>query len=143
MFVVHAGGGDTAAKIRGLCFYLWTLALSVPLFVVMLVMAPFVMLRDRVRWAVQPSGRALVPKQNCYQESPLAYPLFVVILIRAASAMLCVVQEARTPHRPVSLHLGYCCCQSRIISWRPLQHCTRQRPTKAHHAVVFSIFLLN
>jgi 1-acyl-sn-glycerol-3-phosphate acyltransferase len=42
-------GGDTASKIRGLCFYLWTLALSIPLFVVMLVMAPFVMLRDKVR----------------------------------------------------------------------------------------------
>ena len=48
----HAGGGDTASKIRGLCFYLWTLALSIPLFVVMLVMAPFVMLRDKVRYAL-------------------------------------------------------------------------------------------
>ena len=47
-----AGGGDTASKLRGFCFYLWTLALSIPLFVVMLVMAPFVMLRDKVRYAL-------------------------------------------------------------------------------------------
>ena len=39
------------AKLRGFCFYLWTLALSIPLFIVMLVMAPFVMLRDKVRHA--------------------------------------------------------------------------------------------
>ena len=47
----RAGGGDTASKLRGFCFYLWTLALSIPLFVVMLAMAPFVMLRDKVRRA--------------------------------------------------------------------------------------------
>lgn len=52
MSTSHAGGGDTASNIRGLCFYLWTLALSIPLFVVMLVMAPFVMLRDKVRYAL-------------------------------------------------------------------------------------------
>ena len=39
------------AGIRGLLFYLWTIALSIPLFVTMLVMTPFVMLFDKVRCA--------------------------------------------------------------------------------------------
>ncbi len=50
MHTLHAAGGSGfAAGVRGLCFYLWTLALSLPLFVTMLVMAPIVMLRDKVR----------------------------------------------------------------------------------------------
>mmetsp|Transcript_14175 Transcript_14175/g.42773 ORF Transcript_14175/g.42773 Transcript_14175/m.42773 type:complete len:341 (-) Transcript_14175:1423-2445(-) len=43
------GKSSFAAGIRGFCFYLWTLTLSLPLFVTMLVMAPFVMLFDKVR----------------------------------------------------------------------------------------------
>lgn len=46
-----AGKSSFAAGIRGFCFYLWTLTLSLPLFVTMLVMAPFVMLFDKVRQA--------------------------------------------------------------------------------------------
>lgn len=40
---------STAAKLRGLGFYLWTILLAVPLFVTMLLMAPFVFLFDRFR----------------------------------------------------------------------------------------------
>lgn len=49
--VLSAGKSSLAAGIRGFCFYLWTLTLSLPLFVTMLVMAPFVMLFDKVRQA--------------------------------------------------------------------------------------------
>jgi hypothetical protein len=45
----HAGKSSTAAKLRGLGFYLWTILLAVPLFVTMLLMAPFVFLFDRFR----------------------------------------------------------------------------------------------
>lgn len=40
---------DTAAKLRGFGFYLWTILLAIPLFVTMLVMAPFVLLFDKAR----------------------------------------------------------------------------------------------
>lgn len=45
----HAEKSDTAAKLRGLGFYMWTILLAIPLFVTMLVMAPLVLMFDKVR----------------------------------------------------------------------------------------------
>ena len=47
---VTAAGQNTAlAGFRAFLFYSWTLLLSVPLFVIMLVQAPFTLLFDKVR----------------------------------------------------------------------------------------------
>ena len=49
--MTNAGQNTTLAGARAFLFYSWTLLLSVPLFVVMLVQAPFTLLFDKVRWA--------------------------------------------------------------------------------------------
>lgn len=45
----NAGLRDALGTVRALLFYVWTLALSVPLFVVMLTLWPVVMLFDKVK----------------------------------------------------------------------------------------------
>lgn len=40
------------ANVRALCFALWTFTLAVPLFIIMMVQAPFVLLTDKFRWAL-------------------------------------------------------------------------------------------
>ena len=48
-FNPYPEGSAFLAKIKGLLFYLFTLALSIPLFISMLVMTPFVLLLDKHR----------------------------------------------------------------------------------------------
>ena len=56
----HRRLGVFVAKIRAVAFYLWTLAIAVPLFVIMLLIFPFVMATDR-QAPPPPSGREPPP----------------------------------------------------------------------------------
>ena len=50
--VITAGQSTALAGVRAFLFYSWTLLLSLPLFAVMLVQAPFTLLLDKVRWGI-------------------------------------------------------------------------------------------
>lgn len=49
------------ANVKGFLFYLWTFTLALPLFVIMLIQAPFVLLADKFRSAPE---QKLLPKSS-------------------------------------------------------------------------------
>ena len=65
---MSAGQSTALAGFRAFLFYTWTLLLSVPLFVVMLVQAPFTLLFDKVRWAAGIAPSSASSKSNVMQD---------------------------------------------------------------------------
>ena len=74
-----AGQSTALAGFRAFLFYSWTLLLSVPLFVIMLVQAPFTLLFDKVRWAIGIVRR--VWRRACGSSYSISVPVLLVLMV--------------------------------------------------------------